>query len=248
MVEESNYSVMTMNIRFGLADDGVNAWQNRKSLFEKLFKRYSTTFMGIQEANHFQTDFLAKTLCDHHFIGLYNPSKELWQSNLVFYHKTWKCLKSRHYFLSSTPDKESKMQDSKWPRQCVIGLFKKKSREIIVATTHFDFIESVQKKSASLVLRFLDDFPKDCPIIITGDFNSNPDDKAYHVFMANGFAEAFDKQHSTTFHEFAGNATMDHIDWILFRGNTKLLEKKIIMDSFAGHYPSDHYPVIATFL
>jgi hypothetical protein len=84
MGEENNYSVMTMNIRFGLANDGVNAWQNRKYMFEKLFRRYPATFMGIQEANHFQTDFLAKTLCDHHFIGLCNPSQEHWQSNLVF--------------------------------------------------------------------------------------------------------------------------------------------------------------------
>ena len=246
-VKGNDYTVMTLNLRFGLADDGDNSWQNRKQLFAELLKRYPSSFLGIQESNHFQTRFLARHLCDHHFIGWYNLSKEWWQSNLIFYHNTWECLKSKHYFLTATPDIESKMPDSKWPRQCVIGLFQNASRRIIIANTHFDFAESVQEKSASLVIGFLAEFPKDCPIIITGDFNSNPGGKAHAVFQANGFSEAFDNQHSTTFHKFTGEATLDHIDWILYRGNIKIIRKKIITDSFSGRYPSDHYPVMAVF-
>ena len=246
-VKENNYSVMTMNLRFGLADDGDNSWQDRKHLCAELLKRYPSSFLGIQESNHFQTRFLMRNLWDHHFIGWHNPSKERWQSNLIFYHNTWECLKSKHYFLTATPDVESKIKGSKWPRQCVIGLFQNTSHRIIIANTHFDFAESVQEKSAALVIRFLSEFPKDCPVVITGDFNSNPGSKAHIVFQTNGFAEAFDNQHSTTSHRFTGKETLDHIDWILYRGNIKLIQKKIIMDSFSGRYPSDHYPVMAVF-
>ena len=246
-VKENDFTVMTMNLRFGLADDGDDSWQNRKHLFAEVLKRYPPGFIGVQESNHFQTGYFSRKLLDHNSIGLYNPSKERWQSNPIFYHNTWKCLKDKHYFLSATPDVESKMSGSKWPRQCVIGLFQSASHRIIVANTHFDFAQSVQVKSAALVIRFLSEFPKDCPVIITGDFNSNPGSKVHAVFQENGFAETFDNQHSTTFHKFTGEETLDHIDWILYRGKIKIIRKKIITDSFSGRYPSDHYPVMAVF-
>lgn len=246
-IEGSDYTVMTMNLRFGLADDGDNSWQNRKHICAGILKKYPATFLGVQESNHFQTRFLIKNLGDHHFIGWHNPLKERWQSNLIFYHKTWKCLKNRHYFLSSTPKVESRMKGSQWPRQCVIGLFQRASDRVIVANTHFDFDESVQKKSAELVLRFLSEFPGDCPVMITGDFNSNPGSRAHEFFRENGFLEAFDNNPSTTFHRFKGEATGEHIDWILYRGDIKISGKKIITDSDSGRYPSDHYPVMAGF-
>jgi endonuclease/exonuclease/phosphatase family metal-dependent hydrolase len=246
-LKSCDVTAMTMNLRFGLADDGDNSWQNRKQLCADVLKRYSPNFLGVQESNHFQTRFLIQTLMDHHFIGWHNLDNERWQSNLIFYHNTWKCLKSRHYFLSPTPDVESALPGSKWPRQCVIGLFQRAFYTIIVANTHFDFAESVQQKSAALVIRFLSEFPNDCPVIITGDFNSNPGSKAHDCFYTNGFCEVFDNQHSTTFHNFTGKTTGDHIDWILYRGNIKIVQKKIITDAFFGRYLSDHYPVMAGF-
>jgi len=238
---------MTMNLRFGLAEDGDNSWKRRKPLVSKLLKQYSVEFLGIQEANHFQTEFLSKTLNSHGFIGWHNRSSQQWQSNLVFFPDTWACLKSRHYFLSKTPAVESRLPGSKWPRQCVIGLFEKADQQIIFATTHFDFKESVQEKSASLVTGFLSEFPRDCPVIITGDFNANPGSKAYDVFKSNSFCEVFENQPATTFHHFTGKTTRDHLDWILYRGKVTLLKKDIILDSFSGRYPSDHYPVRAVF-
>jgi endonuclease/exonuclease/phosphatase family metal-dependent hydrolase len=245
--KNSEYSVMTSNLRFGLAEDGENSWENRKSIFREIFKRYPATFLGVQESNHFQTRFLIKCLKDHSYIGWHNPLNERWQSNLIFYENSWQCLENKHFFLSETPTVESKMQDSKWPRQCVIGLFQKESQRVIIANTHFDFDSLVQEKSAQLVVGFLSQFPSDCPVIITGDFNSNPDCKASDFFRDNGFSEVFDSMHSTTFHKFAGVETNDHLDWILHRGDVQVVSKKIVKDSISGRYPSDHYPVIATF-
>lgn len=245
--DQNIFSVITANLRFGLAEDGDNAWPNREPLFSEILRRYPSTFLGIQESNHFQTHFLAKQLASHDFIGWHNPSKERWQSNLIFYHRSWTCLAHRHHFLSDTPDVESKLADSKWPRQCVIGLFKQASRRLIVANTHFDFNEDVQEKSALLVIQFLSSFPGDCPVIITGDFNSAPGGRPHGIFMENGFYDVFDNQHSTTFHKFRGEDTREHIDWILYRGDIKPVRKKIITDSFSGRYPSDHYPVMAAF-
>ncbi len=210
-------TIMTMNLRFGLARDGENDWVHRKPLVDKIVRTYPADFIGVREANHFQPEFLAKTLCDHKFIGWHNRSIDLWQSNLIFFHQSWQCLRHAHYFLSHTPKKTSELSGSKWPRQCVIGWFKRKNQEILAANTHFDFNTKVQVKSAGLVMDFLSEFPKHLPQVITGDFNCNPGSPAYEVFRSKGFKEVFRNHKITTFHDFDGRATDMHLDWILFK-------------------------------
>lgn len=246
--DKTDFTVMTMNLRFGLADDGDNSWDNRKDLFVKLLERYPSTFLGIQESNHFQTEFLISTLNTHHSIGWHNLSAQRWQSNLIFYHKTWQCLERRHFFLSNTPDVESKLPKSKWPRQCVIGLFQQGDFKLIAVNTHFDFEPLVQKRSAELILGFLSDFPKEYPVIITGDFNTSPGSIAYNFFMNSGFSEVFENEYTSTFHGFKGeDESGKHIDWILHRGGLHMKCNRVIRDSFSGRFPSDHYPVLAEF-
>jgi len=247
MIKAKRFSIITMNLRFGLADQGENAWKNRKYFFPKLLDRYPFDFLGTQESNHFQTRFLHQILENCHYIGQYNLSKKGWQNNIIFYKKQWRCLDHQHYFLSQTPERESKFLDSDWPRQCTIGVFAYQSCKLIHVNTHFDFKETVQKKSADLILKLLSAYPENLPIIITGDFNAHPGKGAYQAFKENGFSEVFDRNHTFTFHEFTGQGKHNHIDWILYRGPLKLIDKKIIRDSFEGKFPSDHFPVAARF-
>lgn len=241
------FTVMTVNLRFGLADDCENSWENRKIAFPDLFKQIQPDFIGIQESNNFQTDFLKNVLEGYQFIGMCDPSPDFWQNNIIFYHSSWTCLQNKHYFLSGTPDVKSKFPESKWPRQCTIGLFENSGRRLIHANTHFDFKSSVQEKSAELILDFLNDFPANTPTIITGDFNTPPDSKPYEILSNNGFKDLFENNHSSTFHGFTGKNIGDHIDWILYRGNLKGVNHYIIRESFSGYYPSDHYPVVSVF-
>ncbi len=77
-------SVLTLNLRFGLADDGPNSWQYRKKVFPFLFEKYRTDFIGFQEANDFQTDFLNGMLTEYDFIGKCSPSLSFWQDSIIF--------------------------------------------------------------------------------------------------------------------------------------------------------------------
>lgn len=247
-VTGSSFTVMSFNLRFGLADDGDNAWQNRQCAFPDLFRTISPDFIGVQEANKFQSQFLEALLTDYAYTGMYEPSPKFWQDNLIFYKKSWKCLTGKRYFLSETPAIESRLPESKWPRQCVIGLFEKNQKKIIHVNTHFDFKAPVQQRSAELLITFLADFPKKIPVVITGDFNAAPHSKAYNVLMENGFHDAFEGIHSSTFHGFTGKNSGDHIDWILYNGDITAKDPKVIRDKFSNIYPSDHFPVIASFI
>ncbi|GAB6146635.1 endonuclease/exonuclease/phosphatase family protein [Desulfocicer niacini] len=242
-----DFTVMTMNLRFGLAKDGKNNWFYRKNVLKQFLDLHQADFMGFQEANHFQMGFLQRQLKNHFFIGWHNLALQWWQSNGIFFRTAWRCLEQQHYFLSHTPKVQSKLSGSKWPRQCVIGLFENQGYMLIMANTHFDFDEPVQEESAQLVLSFLDDFPAGTPVIITGDFNASPGSAAYQVFKAWGFSEVFENNYASTFHEFKGRDTQQHIDWILYRGPFRVTHREILTSTFNGQHPSDHYPVASTF-
>jgi endonuclease/exonuclease/phosphatase family metal-dependent hydrolase len=240
-------TVMTLNLRFGLADDGPNSWTNRKKAYPALLETIRPDFIGFQEANNFQTDDLTRLLTSYSHIGVRDPSPERWQNNVIFFRKEWECLESRHYFLSDTPEVQSKIPESRWPRQCTIGRFRKGADTLIHINTHFDFEPEVQEKSARLILRFLDAFPSGIPTILTGDFNTSPESRTYALFHEHGFKDLFGDGHESTFHGFTGKNLGGRIDWILYKGGLKGTNRSILRVPFEGVYPSDHYPVVSEF-
>ena len=250
------FSVLTLNLRFGLADDGPNNWQYRKIGFQPFLDKYPADFIGFQEANDFQIDFLHNILTEYNIIGKRSPSPSFWQNNIIFYQKNWHCIHYEHFFLSPTPSIPSRYRQSIWPRQCTIGMFKTVHRQVICVNTHLDFDVSVQIQSANLILDRLSHLPDDVPVILMGDFNSAPFSPCYNIFTGHDdtssenevyFKDAFIKPFTGTHHGFTGNTDEDPIDWILFRGKITLINSKVIKDTFKNIYISDHFPLYAQF-
>jgi len=250
------FSAMTFNLRFGLADDGPNSWDRRKKALPALFNKYQPDFIGLQEANDFQIEFLAGLLAGYEFIGKFSPAPPDWQSNVIFFKSDWEPTLCRHLFLSKTPDVPSKFHDSRWPRQCTIGMFKSNNRRLICVNTHFDFAENVQTKSAVLIMERLAELPCDVPTVLLGDFNATPEKDCYRVFTEKDgrfpvagpwFKNAAGKPFAGTYHGFGGQTDGDHIDWILYRGRISPASYDVVASKFAGIYPSDHFPVHVEF-
>ena len=240
-------SIITLNLRFGLADDGKNSWNNRKKIFPHFLNDYSTDFYSFQEANSFQIDFLQNNLPDYQFIGKKDNTPKFWQDNIIFYKKNWTCIKQDHFFLSHTPDIPSRLINSKWPRQCTMGLFEKKGVKLICLNTHFDFDENIQAQTAEFILKRMLGYPSSCPVILTGDFNATPMSKCYQIFTKNKnfpFKNTFNAPFPNTHHGFTGKGARGHIDWILYRGNIILQNSMIIKKSFKDRYISDHFALL----
>ncbi len=164
-------TVFSLNLRFGLADDGPNGWHYRKRFFPLLLNRYPADFYAFQEVNDFQAADLQSILADYHFIGQRRSAPSYWQNNLIFYHGNWRCSEQYHFYLSQTPDVPSKFNDSKWPRQCTIGVFQRADRWLVCINTHLDFAENVQEESARLILSRLSKLVVTEPAVLVGDFN-----------------------------------------------------------------------------
>lgn len=245
-----SFSIMTFNIRFGLAKDSDNLWEDRKESVIKIIKEKNPDFIGIQEVNDFQLKFLKKNLKDYKVTGIYNKNNPRWQQLPVFYKKTWECILSEHFFLSDTPYKESKFTESQWPRQTVTTLFRQNQSIVSITNAHFDFKDKVQVKSADLIRHKLSCLNSKIPKILCGDFNADPTGKCYHQFIFKNppkFKDPFSTIQSATFHGFTGVPNTGRIDWILYSGNLSPISKEIIKYNENGKYPSDHFPVYVKF-
>jgi len=250
--------VMTLNMRFGLADDGPNNWNFRKKALPALLRNYASDVIGFQEVNDFQIDYLKDILSDYDYIGQRSPSPSFWQNNILFFQRPWQCIADDHFFLSSTPDIPSRSPNSRWPRQGTIGVLQnsRTDRVIVCANTHFDFKPAVQTASAYILLERLKAVAAGHPTILMGDFNTLPDSPCHQVLtgatrlpdrLSGPFKNIWQDSFPGTFHNFTGQSDGRHIDWVLYRGPLSLEACRVIRETFNGFYPSDHFPVQADF-
>ena len=248
-------SVLSLNLRFGLADDGPNAWIYRKESVVKLFRERSPDFIATQEGNHFQVDFLAEKLPDYHYIGRRRPAPKFWQDNILFHKHSIVCSAYSHFFLSETPQVPSRSFGSAFPRQATLGLFEFKGRPLICIDTHFDFAPPAHMGAVRVIKEQLAAYDEKIPTILMGDFNATPEDACYQWLTGKqvngetglGFKETFKVPYPKTHHRFTGKPSRGYIDWILYRGPLHLAECKVIQEPVDGTYPSDHFPVMAVF-
>ncbi len=241
---------MSLNLRFGLADDGPNRWARRCAAYPDLLRNHPCDFYAFQEANDFQITFLADLLENYRVIGHRRPAPPYWQNNVIFFHKQWRCLHHQHFYLSDTPDVPSQFSGSRWPRQCTLGTFICKGRQLTVIDTHFDFKGEVQRRSALLICRRLQELAPTWPVVLMGDFNAGPDSSCLAFFTSSeiGFRSALSPVDAGTHHGFKGiGAEGKTIDWILYQGPIQVEFAQIITNRYRGYFPSDHFPLIAGF-
>lgn len=249
-------SVTTLNLRFGLAEDGAHAWRYRRPALKRFLENHASDFMTFQEANDFQIDDLAACLPQHDHVGQRTPAPPFWQNNVIFFRAPWRLVCWEHFYLSPTPDIPSRFPDSRWPRQGTLARFSSGTREMVCATTHLDFEATVQVASAAILIDRINRMAADRPVILTGDFNCPPT-SACHAFFTGGddqargssaeFRNVLAPTYPGTFHGFLGGTGRRCIDWILFRGALDLEKAGVIVFEPDPVYPSDHYPVTAIF-
>jgi endonuclease/exonuclease/phosphatase family metal-dependent hydrolase len=253
---QDHFSVMTLNLRFGLAEDGPNAWKHRKKLIPALFRAYPVDFIGCQEVNAFQADDLAAILSDYRFIGRRDPAPPFWQNNIIFFREDWDVQNVEHFYLSHTPSIPSRSRESQWPRQCTMGTFQRMSRKVTCINTHFDFSASVQAFSARLIMKRLGQRPNPVPTVLMGDFNAPFDSPHYKIFVNESaagknpgttFYNPFDSAPCGTHHGFSGIPGKDCIDWILHTNGIMAEHAVIVEDHVEDAYYSDHFPVVVSF-
>lgn len=255
-----SYSVMSYNIRYGTANDGPDHWDNRKEKLTNEIAFYEPDFVGVQEALHFQMDYLKEHLPEYSYIGVgRDDGKTKGEYSGIFYHTgRVKLLEEGTFWLSETPDEVSKGWDAALPRICTYGYFQYKKRprnKIWMFNTHFDHRgHKAREESVGLIVEKAKELsnPEE-PILISGDFNLAPDSAPIQK-MKEHFQDSYETSelppfgHTISFNAFKMNPERgQRIDYIFTNKKVQVKKIGILSTLIEGHYNSDHFPVLMYF-
>jgi endonuclease/exonuclease/phosphatase family metal-dependent hydrolase len=253
--------VMTFNVRQMDGDDGAQSWEHRRDLLAQTIRLYQPTLLGTQEIFPEQTDFLLERLRDYDCFGRGRFGDNRDKHNKIFFDRRRFALNdSGELWFSHTP---SVPGSSAWsiprPRMVTWGkLRQNEGTDILVLNTHFPYspdADEARRQSARLVLEKIAALPQDLPLFLLGDFNAPAGGEIYHL-LTGALSDAWETAKQTTgpegtvhgFGKITGKGPRLRFDWILHRSAGKVLTAETITYTVDGLYPSDHYPVMATFL
>jgi len=251
--------VMTFNLRSGTIDDQGNSWKYRKDFLVDMLKQYQPDLIGTQECRDFQENYIIEHLDGYASIGVgRNQDGRGERASIIYNQAVLMPVESGDFWLSETPDVPgSKGWDAAITRIVTWVRFyhPKTGRFFYYLNTHFDHKgEFARAASAELMVQRAKAMAGALPYIITGDFNATAEhSKPYEIFTESGLKDAWLTANKHVGPEYTYNAfeplkkgRIDRIDWILTYGNIAVDRCETITYNKNGHWPSDHFPVMAT--
>ncbi len=239
--------IISFNIRC-CDDKNGNSIEERAPRLNKIISQYEPDLIGLQEYRPKWEEHIDKYFGDKYEIfAKYRAESEKEASPMLWRKDKFECIKTGYFWLSDTPDVESKGWDERFDcfRMCVYALLKEKQsgKMIVFMNTHFGFGDDGQIKSVKLIEEYFKKFSS-YPAFIVGDFNMTPDDAAYTV-MSEKFTDVNSVTNNdlrTTYHGYNPESIKNqHIDYCFINNNVKPVSQKIIDDTVDGMFPSDHY-------
>ncbi len=256
---ERELMVMSFNIRYANPLDGIHVWENRKDWVAEIMNASGAQTAGLQEALRHQIDTLSIRLPNYRWIGRgRSDGKDGGEFSPIFYRAAeLEVDTSATFWLSPWPDSIGSVGwDAALPRIVTWALFRlKQTRETFYHfNTHFDHrgVEA-RLESARLIKRKIREIAGESPFILTGDFNTTPNDPAYRQIIASGerSIELFDTYSAgvqsdlSTFRGFeVGSTEKRRIDYVFFSRHFDVVRHTVVDSARGGAYPSDHLPVV----
>jgi endonuclease/exonuclease/phosphatase family metal-dependent hydrolase len=271
---ELELRIMSFNIRYGSANDGENHWNNRKEMVFDVIRNHPSDFIGLQEALRFQIDAIRQAHPVYGEIGVAREDGIIdGEYSCVLYRTDrFGVGESGTFWFSDTPEVAG---SNTWGNACVricswARLIETKTgKAFYIFNLHLDHVsQPSREKSAVLLSERIENRRFKEPFVVTGDFNAGENNQVITylkgqidvegpngskaktpVPMVDTFRVLYPKVKDVrTSHGFRGGKQGNKIDYILVPPGTKVLEAQILYDNVDGRYPSDHYPVTASFV
>lgn len=248
--------VMSYNLRLDTPNDGQNAWPNRKDGLALQIRFHQADMIGVQEAFYHQLTDLETRLPGFAHIGVgRDDGQKAGEFSAILYNtQRFTLLDSGTFWLSPTPEKVSKGWDAAIVRICTWGKFKDKlsKQTFFFFNTHFDHIgEQARTESAKLIVQKIQQIAvANAPVVLTGDFNADPQSAAYQAITT--FLQDTRSLSQTppfgpegTFNGFDYQAPLDRrIDYVFVKNTGKILRYGALTDALQQRFYSDHLPVL----
>ena len=192
--------VLTFNVRYGEAADGLNDWSHRRRFALDTIRGHDPDLVGLQEPNPGQCAEVTAALQDGweglHGIRLDPRSPEAYAKGL-WYRRTRFDLDAHGVFwISETPDEPgSILQPNQWGERT--GGWarlrdRRDGRSLCFVCTHFDTHPGCSLRSAEIFAREIERVARGLPVIAVGDYNNPAGTPAYqHLAGPAGYRDAW---------------------------------------------------------
>lgn len=258
-VENTPIRCMSYNVYVGTnVEAGLGAPRERKSGIVKTIYNYMPDVIGVQEAsNTWMTMLKAELKKDYDFVGIGRESANntstmsSGEACAIFYNKEkYSVVESNTFWLTDTPNKQSRHPDSEYIRIVTYAIFERKSDgyRFMHVNTHLDFANKVQMDQVAIMLELIDKTGFEGLTFVTGDFNMLPSASAYQLMLDAGFVNSFDLARIKSEPNIKSM-----IDFCFVRDNTAnvVVENHYVANEevdkvYNDRFPSDHCAVYAT--
>lgn len=260
---EEPVNVMTFNIRYDNPEDSLNNWAYRKDLVANAIRFYEADIVGSQEVLHNQLEDLKQRLPEYEVIGVgREDGKEQGEYSALWYRKDrFSVMESGWFWLSETPEVAgSKGWDGACERIATWAKLQDKiaGKAYFILNTHLDHVGvAARREGVKLVLDKVQELGGDLPVVVTGDFNAEPESD-----VIKQVTNPADPEHLTdartvaklvygpdwTFHDF-GSIPYDRrsrIDFIFVKNGLKVERYGILAETENEAFLSDHAPVLVS--
>ncbi len=255
--QAQNLRTGSYNLRYANKSDVGNEWENRAPVVANLIRFHDFDILGTQEGLENQLEDLSKALPAYARYGAgRDDGKTKGEHSAIFYKKDkFKLLNKGDFWLSETPEKPS----LGWDATCCNRICSwielqdnKTKKRFFVFNVHFDHQGVVARvESAKLILQKIKSIAANKPVILTGDFNGDPESEWYKTIAASGFLK---DAYTLAEHPYVNNGSFNSfkpnnvgktiIDHIFITKDFSVQKYGLLTDTYYGKFPSDHFPIL----
>ncbi len=231
----------------------------RVDLFIRQIRALAPDSLGVQEINSDWAGKLTEALPAYAYYGVPrggDKNEKTSEMSGVFYLKDkYELLDSGTFWLTETPETESRYPDAGCNRVCSYVVLKNKQTGFTYAhfNTHLDHVsEGARALGGQLIAEraaaLRDTYGESFPVVVTGDFNESRDGAACKALEAAGFSNAqpAEKDTQPTYHNWGEQTQGQAIDFVFCSAGFAPVSHTVYAVQVDGSFVSDHYAVGAT--
>lgn len=255
---QSEFRVMTYNIRLDVESDGPNRWAMRRDLFVAQLRLVRPALLGLQEVVPGQYADLRAALPGHVFVGGgRDDGKAAGEASpLAIDRQIFALGRNGMFWLSPTPERPSLGWDAAYRRVASWAHLVRRAdgARVLAINTHWDHLGLEARRQSALQLSawIKANTLRDEAVVLLGDFNARLSEASMQVLTGAGLVDARGASRepavgaSITFNGFdpmpKSGETIDHI---LTRAPLAVQRYHALGEHFDGRVASDHFAVIA---
>lgn len=251
---EGETTVMTFNVRcYSPTDLFKKSWFYRADLVVDVIEKNAPDVIAFQEVAPMHVKFLKDRLKGYSFVNAYRTQKGAKEGLMIAYRtNAFEVVEEGYFWISETPEKESKDWGTAFPRIAVYATLKsvKSGKVVTVMDVHLDHVSAEARKEGMRVLLEQKAKLNMESLILLGDMNDYDDSLMYAKAIEGGLRDAkLIAENSyvgsgATYQGFGSKLDGRRIDYFFLTPDLEVSSYAVIDETYDGVYPSDHFPLV----